>query len=139
MPEDAVHFHHDRRAARSPKKQQQELLEPIHYPFWFGGSASCFAACVTHPLDLVKVRLQTQPHGQPRRNMVQMFLHIFHEHDVKGLYKGLSASILRQATYSTTRFGVYEVGLPASFPSSSSLPSEPKAKATRAQSLTPIR
>jgi dicarboxylate transporter 10 len=24
----------------------------IHYPFWFGGSASCFAACFTHPLDL---------------------------------------------------------------------------------------
>ena len=24
----------------------------IHYPFWFGGSASCFAAAVTHPLDL---------------------------------------------------------------------------------------
>ncbi|BCR88243.1 mitochondrial dicarboxylate transporter [Aspergillus chevalieri] len=27
----------------------------VHYPFWFGGSASCFAAGVTHPLDLVKV------------------------------------------------------------------------------------
>ncbi|KAL2127697.1 hypothetical protein VTI74DRAFT_10301 [Chaetomium olivicolor] len=27
----------------------------IHYPFWFGGSASSMAACVTHPLDLVKV------------------------------------------------------------------------------------
>lgn len=26
--------------------------EHVHYPFWFGGSASCFAACVTHPLDL---------------------------------------------------------------------------------------
>ena len=24
----------------------------VKYPFWFGGSASCFAACVTHPLDL---------------------------------------------------------------------------------------
>lgn len=24
----------------------------IHYPFWFGGSASSMAACVTHPLDL---------------------------------------------------------------------------------------
>jgi dicarboxylate transporter 10 len=24
----------------------------LKYPFWFGGSASCFAACVTHPLDL---------------------------------------------------------------------------------------
>lgn len=27
---------------------------PIHYPLWFGGSASCFAASVTHPLDLSK-------------------------------------------------------------------------------------
>ena len=26
--------------------------KPIHYPFWFGGSASCCAAAVTHPLDL---------------------------------------------------------------------------------------
>jgi hypothetical protein len=26
--------------------------EHVKYPFWFGGSASCFAACVTHPLDL---------------------------------------------------------------------------------------
>ena len=24
----------------------------VHYPFWFGGSASCCAAGVTHPLDL---------------------------------------------------------------------------------------
>jgi solute carrier family 25 (mitochondrial dicarboxylate transporter), member 10 len=24
----------------------------IKYPFWFGGSASALAACVTHPLDL---------------------------------------------------------------------------------------
>lgn len=24
----------------------------IRYPFWFGGSASSMAACVTHPLDL---------------------------------------------------------------------------------------
>lgn len=24
----------------------------VRYPFWFGGSASCMAATVTHPLDL---------------------------------------------------------------------------------------
>ena len=24
----------------------------VKYPFWFGGSASSMAACVTHPLDL---------------------------------------------------------------------------------------
>lgn len=40
--------------------------------------------------------------------MIQMFAHVFSEHGISGLYRGLSASILRQATYSTTRFGVYE-------------------------------
>lgn len=40
--------------------------------------------------------------------MAQMGVHIFKESGVKGLYKGLSASLLRQITYSTTRFGVYE-------------------------------
>lgn len=30
-------------------------------PRWyFGGIASAFAACFTHPLDLIKVQLQTQ-------------------------------------------------------------------------------
>ncbi|KAF1989042.1 mitochondrial carrier [Aulographum hederae CBS 113979] len=81
---------------------------PVHYPFWFGGSASCFAACVTHPLDLSKVRLQMQQRGAARLNMLQMFKHVAVTDGVRGLYKGLSASILRQMTYSTTRFGVYE-------------------------------
>ncbi|KAL7773417.1 hypothetical protein CFE70_003381 [Pyrenophora teres f. teres 0-1] len=28
------------------------MKTPIHYPFWFGGSAACFATLFTHPLDL---------------------------------------------------------------------------------------
>lgn len=32
----------------------QSKPKKVHYPFWFGGSASCFAAGVTHPLDLGK-------------------------------------------------------------------------------------
>ncbi|KAF2762078.1 mitochondrial carrier [Pseudovirgaria hyperparasitica] len=86
----------------------KEAKKPLHYPFWFGGSASCFAACVTHPLDLVKVRLQTQKAEGPRKNMLQMTLHVAKQDGFLGLYRGLSASILRQMTYSTTRFGVYE-------------------------------
>jgi dicarboxylate transporter 10 len=31
---------------------QNKEKKPIRYPFWFGGSASSMAACVTHPLDL---------------------------------------------------------------------------------------
>lgn len=98
MPESAVHFH----------REKTVLPGPIHYPFWFGGSAACMAACVTHPLDLIKVRLQTQPQTAARKNMLQMFVHVSREQGVLGLYKGLSAALLRQATYSTTRFGVYE-------------------------------
>lgn len=36
------------------------------------------------------------------------FVHILHSDGLLGLYSGLSASLLRQLTYSTTRFGVYE-------------------------------
>lgn len=80
---------------------------PIHYPFWFGGSAAALAAVVTHPLDLVKVRLQTRAEGAPK-TMIGTMGHIIKVEGPLGLYSGLSASLLRQLTYSTVRFGVYE-------------------------------
>lgn len=44
------------RENNNPKGSQPGLAkmpdQKIHYPFWFGGSASCCAAAVTHPLDL---------------------------------------------------------------------------------------
>jgi dicarboxylate transporter 10 len=36
----------------SHSSQVAAPVKKVHYPFWFGGSASCFAAAVTHPLDL---------------------------------------------------------------------------------------
>ena len=36
----------------APPAHKQTPSPKIHYPFWFGGSASSMAACVTHPLDL---------------------------------------------------------------------------------------
>ncbi|KAL5384268.1 hypothetical protein DPSP01_005412 [Paraphaeosphaeria sporulosa] len=95
-------------SAAELRKSQDVKKKPIHYPFWFGGSASCFAACFTHPLDLVKVRLQMQSAQGPRLNMIQMFGHVAKTDGIMGLYRGLSASQLRQLTYSMTRFGVYE-------------------------------
>ncbi|KAH9211714.1 mitochondrial carrier domain-containing protein [Leptodontidium sp. 2 PMI_412] len=75
------------------------------YPFWFGGSASCFAACMTHPLDL-DIRA------------------CFRNNGFFGLCSGLSASLLRQMTYSTTRFGIYEE-LKQDFTTQASSPSFP--------------
>ncbi|KAJ4032809.1 Mitochondrial dicarboxylate transporter [Fusarium oxysporum] len=42
---------------RTGKATADAKKTTIRYPFWFGGSASSMAACVTHPLDLVKVTL----------------------------------------------------------------------------------
>lgn len=99
---------------QSDKKEQEAVIKkskmggtPIHYPFWFGGSAAALAAVVTHPLDLVKVRLQTRKKDAPR-SMVGTFGHILRNEGPLGLYSGLSASLLRQLTYSTVRFGIYE-------------------------------
>jgi solute carrier family 25 (mitochondrial dicarboxylate transporter), member 10 len=40
--------------------------------------------------------------------MIGTFIQVFKNEGFLGLYSGLSASLLRQLTYSTTRFGVYE-------------------------------
>ncbi|KAJ9300762.1 hypothetical protein DTO271G3_1926 [Paecilomyces variotii] len=108
--------------SRSSGDAQSAPRQKVHYPFWFGGSASCCAAAVTHPLDLVKVRLQTRKHGDPK-GMLRTFVHVVKNNGVLGLYNGLSASLLRQITYSTTRFGVYEELKNRATTSSSSPPS----------------
>ncbi|KAL2179824.1 mitochondrial carrier domain-containing protein [Thermothelomyces heterothallicus CBS 202.75] len=108
------------------EKDKSVTTRPIHYPFWFGGSASSMAACVTHPLDLVKVRLQTRTGDMPK-SMSGTFVHIVKHNGFRGLYNGLSASLLRQITYSTTRFGIYEE-LKSRFPSRRTDPATGKPK-----------
>ncbi|CAO3678997.1 unnamed protein product [Rhizopus stolonifer] len=77
------------------------------YPFYFGGAASCVAAVVVHPFDLTKVRLQNTK-GSANLGMFNTMIKIAQNEGFFKLYAGLSASILRQATYSTVRFGGYE-------------------------------
>ncbi|KAG5854141.1 mitochondrial dicarboxylate carrier-like isoform X1 [Anguilla anguilla] len=74
--------------------------------WYFGGIASCGAACCTHPLDLVKVHLQTQQEVKMR--MVGMAMHVVRNDGFLALYNGLSASLCRQMSYSLTRFAIYE-------------------------------
>lgn len=84
--------------------------------WYFGGLASAGAACCTHPLDLIKVHFQTQAASSgdaskvvARPSMWRTSVNIVKADGVLALYNGLSASLLRQLTYSTTRFGMYEV------------------------------
>ncbi|KAJ8929812.1 hypothetical protein NQ314_017409 [Rhamnusium bicolor] len=75
--------------------------------WYFGGVASAGAACCTHPLDLIKVHLQTQQEG--KISIIKLTTNIVKKQGFFALYAGLSASLCRQLTYSTTRFGIYEV------------------------------
>ena len=65
------------------------------------------AACFTHPLDLLKVTLQTQQEG--KLSILQLTGKVIRTQGVFALYNGISASLMRQLTYSTTRFGIYEM------------------------------
>ena len=68
---------------------------------------------MTHPIDTIKVRLQLQGELAAQSTVVYNGLirgswRILSNEGIKGLYKGLSASLLREATYSTIRMGLYE-------------------------------
>lgn len=77
------------------------------HKWYLGGIASAMAACCTHPLDLLKVHLQTQQ--QVTQRLSSMAIHVVRTQGAFALYNGLSASVMRQLTYSTTRYGLYEV------------------------------
>ncbi|CCG80632.1 putative Mitochondrial dicarboxylate carrier [Taphrina deformans PYCC 5710] len=64
------------------------------------------AATCTHPLDLAKVRMQMS--NDTKSGFVRTIIRVYQNEGFRSLYAGLTASLLRQATYSTTRFGVYE-------------------------------
>eukprot|EP00250_Pteridium_aquilinum_P021693 c25197_g1_i1 orf=48-1022(-) len=107
-----------------------------------GGLASMVAGCSTHPLDLIKVRMQLQgettmplpalkqassvqlafaTHGHfnmtasvsapatSYRGPIAVGLGIVRAEGAHALFSGISATMLRQGLYSTTRMGLYEV------------------------------
>ena len=113
--------------------------------FFEGGVASVVAGCTTHPLDLIKVRMQLQgenlpinpnpnpipklrpafvfhshsstvphPHPSPsiaaaaRPGPITVGVRIVQSEGAAALFSGVSATVLRQTLYSTTRMGLYD-------------------------------
>lgn len=102
-----------------------------------GGIASIIAGCSTHPLDLIKVRMQLQgethaptpavqslrpalafpnhstsvriPPPAARVGPVAIGVKIVQQEGVAALFSGVSATVLRQTLYSTTRMGLYDI------------------------------
>lgn len=98
-----------------------------------GGIASIVAGCSTHPLDLIKVRMQLQgesapiqtnlrpalafqnstavhaPTTPPRVGIIGVGSRIVRQEGMRALFSGVSATVLRQTLYSTTRMGLYDI------------------------------
>uniref|UniRef100_A0A3B3RUM6 Solute carrier family 25 member 11 n=1 Tax=Paramormyrops kingsleyae TaxID=1676925 RepID=A0A3B3RUM6_9TELE len=95
-------------AAQPPKPK----TSPKSIKFLFGGLAGMAATVFVQPLDLVKNRMQLSGQGSKAREY-KTSLHavasILRHEGVRGIYTGLSAGLLRQATYTTTRLGIYTV------------------------------
>ncbi|CAG0920834.1 unnamed protein product [Notodromas monacha] len=89
------------------EKKQATIPKPVK--FLFGGTAGMGATLFVQPLDLVKNRMQLQGVGGsgPRRNTIQVLTGVLRNEGIRGIYAGLGAGLLRQATYTTTRLGVY--------------------------------
>ncbi|ERN20407.1 hypothetical protein AMTRI_Chr03g140520 [Amborella trichopoda] len=73
-------------------------------PFVNGGGAGMLATCVIQPIDMIKVRIQL---GQGSGTHVAKTM--LREEGLGAFYKGLSAGLLRQATYTTARLGSFRI------------------------------
>ena len=87
---------------------------PLHFYFIAGGAGDLTACLFSHPLDTLKVRSQLKgelsciKHKQGLRAMFQDAITIVNKEGFfSGLYNGISASCLRQSTFSTLRHGGY--------------------------------
>lgn len=104
---------------------------PQPYPFYLGGVAASIAACFTHPLDMVKTRMQntnSSSSSAPRQGMLRFLAHTLKDEGPRGLYVGLSASLCRQMSYSLVRFGAYDALKAQALASQPTLPNGSKAK-----------
>ncbi|KAI8842114.1 solute carrier family 25 member 45 [Chytridium lagenaria] len=72
----------------------------------FGGMAGVF---IGHPLDTIKVRIQSQDRSRPRKygGMLQTMSTIMKEEKVFGLYRGMSSPLIGVAFINSLLFGIY--------------------------------
>ncbi|CAD6193994.1 unnamed protein product [Caenorhabditis auriculariae] len=82
---------------------------PNGVKFAFGGLAGMGATLVVQPLDLVKNRMQLSGTTGKKeyRSSFHALTSIIKNEGLFAVYNGLSAGLLRQATYTTTRLGTY--------------------------------
>ncbi|KAJ7972873.1 Mitochondrial substrate carrier family protein [Quillaja saponaria] len=82
----------------------------VFYHFATSGLSVAVATGCTHPLDVLKVRLQMQLVGQkgPLTGMGQLFFRILKDEGPRSLYQGMTPALTRSVLYGGLRLGLYE-------------------------------
>ncbi|KAH1261578.1 Mitochondrial substrate carrier family protein ucpB [Glycine max] len=93
-------------------KKQNWAASPstVFNHFATSGLSVAVATAITHPLDVLKVRLQMQLVGQtgPLSGMGKLFLSAVKNEGPKSLYQGLTPALTRSFVYGGLRLGLYE-------------------------------
>ncbi|KAL0642502.1 hypothetical protein Bca4012_040792 [Brassica carinata] len=97
----------------APVMNPKNLLPPLSTVathFGTSGLSVALATGVTHPLDVLKVRLQMQHVGQrgPLIGMTGIFLQLMKQEGPRSLYLGLTPALTRSVLYGGLRLGLYE-------------------------------
>ncbi|KAI9333993.1 putative mitochondrial dicarboxylate carrier protein [Obelidium mucronatum] len=78
-------------------------------PFVFGGLSGMTATTIIQPIDMIKVRIQLAGEGAKGKGVSPFAIasSLVKTHGISAFYTGLSAGLLRQATYTTARMGLF--------------------------------
>ena len=96
-----------------PQEQQRSQLKQDVLRCFLAGVSSIISGSATHPIDTCKIRMQIQQPladgSKKYKNLIQGIYLIGKEEGLRrGIYKGIEASCMREASYSTLRLGLYE-------------------------------
>ncbi|CAL7933915.1 unnamed protein product [Xylocopa violacea] len=86
-----------------PLEKWKQPLPPA-FTFLNAGISGMVASCVVHPMDVIKNRIQVQ---KEKASFASVIGSIYRNEGFLKFYSGLSAGLVRQATYTTVRLGIY--------------------------------
>lgn len=79
---------------------------PIFIPLVAGCSARCFAVTVVNPLELIRTKMQSEKMSYSEVGVA--FRNMINQYGIRGLFKGLLPTIMRDAPFSSIYWTSYE-------------------------------
>ena len=110
-PPNHNHDHNNNNSSSNVSSANPSVMSPYSYSYFglclVGGACSSSVRWMLTPIDLVKVNLQAHPGLWPN-GVKQGLATIYNQEGLRGLYRGLTPTILAYATQSGVKYATYE-------------------------------